>query len=87
MVTMTDTAAIRTACAAANLAQLAACYREEAEILRGKARKLDYDGDWSVDPDGLAAPIGLPDDWMEIGEQELSTGFLRTKAAASEDAP
>lgn len=66
--------AIKLACAAANLAQLAACYREEAEILRRKARKLDPDGNWFVDPDGLASPGGLPDDWMAIGDQELSTG-------------
>ncbi len=63
----TQERAIRMACRAANLAQLAACYREEAEHLIREARELDPDSEWSVDPDGLS-PRGLPENWMAIGE-------------------
>jgi len=71
----------RMACAAANLAQLAACYREEAQRLAREAEKMRPDDvdwsldpdvalEWSVDPDGHS-PRGLPDDWMGIGDQWL----------------
>lgn len=66
--------AIRLACAGANLAGLAACYREEAENYIRRAHDLDPDGEWVVDPAGLRSPTGLPENWTEIGEAELDLG-------------
>jgi len=81
------TRAVKLRCHAANLASLAACYREMASNAIRQAHDLDPDAfdDWSVDPDG-GGTRGLPDDWMEIAERFEASERRRARRQAKRGA-